>query len=721
MKTAGLLKLLNQYKWLLILVPLATLIITYFLVQNLPNKYKSNVQISTGLLDPTKKIISNETVDFFKISQQFNSIIEKMKMKKTINMLSYNLIIHDLEFPQKKFKKYSKKIDSLNQSNKATIITLYKQKLAEKSLLTLNDDNGGFKLYSIIESMGYGEEDLRKELDVSHKENSDLIDIEYVSENPNLSAYVVNTLASEFISNYTADVNNNETNSNELLDSLVKSKKAIMDEKTGKLSSFKRANGVLNLSDQAASVNAQIIKYEAQKADALSKIDQDQAALNTVVSKLRSGDTEAAGNGRASNRELVTLTNQLQIVNSNLVNGINTVSNRKKADSLTRLLNEKRNQNSNDNIIDPRVSKQSLATLKNNLDISLAQEKGSLRSIDAELLHLKAQFSSMVPYDADIQNYQNAADLALKDYTTSVDAYNNSKNSQNVSGFHLNVEQIGLPGNAEPSKRSIYLIASGIGSFLLCMGFLMTVNSLDHSITSLPQLEKATQSKAIGGLNKIRSKERNLREIWNDKSQNDNYMLYRDLLRSLRFEVRNKMDEGEKKILGITSLTSGDGKTFIAHSLAYAFAMTRKKVLLIADHLPVVNSESKELAVSQNFDTFLIKKEIVTEDLITVLNKSTVRNSLLETQSITNLQAGFDKLRSQFDIIIIDINELHDINIAKEWLLFTDMNVSVFECGKSVGANDIELINYIKDKPGFIGWILNKMPVKNENNSKAVA
>src|SRR5437879_3137908 len=137
MEIKELLKLINRYKWLLILVPLVSVTVTYFLVQNLPKQYKSNVEISTGLLDPTKRVISNETIDFFKVSQQFNGIIEKLNMKKTINILSYYLIIHDLEQPKNRFKVYCKKIDSLNQEQRQELANLYKNKLTSQSLLTL--------------------------------------------------------------------------------------------------------------------------------------------------------------------------------------------------------------------------------------------------------------------------------------------------------------------------------------------------------------------------------------------------------------------------------------------------------------------------------------------------------------------------------------------------------------------------------------------------------
>lgn len=702
------LKLINRYKWLLILVPVATVTVTYFLVQNLPKQYKSNVEISTGLLDPSKKVISDETVDFFKVSQQINSIIEKLQMKKSINMLSYNLILHDLEQPRKRFKKYSDKVDSLNYDQRKEVIALYKDKLASKSLLTLSDDTGKYKLYSIIESMGYGEDALRKKLDVSHADNSDFITIEYTSEDPDLSAYVVNTLASGFIADYMSDVNTNENTSIDLLDSLVKRKEAVMNQKNAELSAFKRSNGVLNLSEQASSVDAQITKYEGQKADLLLQIDQDQAALAVINNKLRGGDPDIAGSSRADNLELISIRNQLQTASNNYIDQP-TAANRKKVDSLTTLLNNKRNQNSNENVVNPLLSKQNLLAQKNTLDVSLATAKGSFKQIDAELTALRAKFNSMVPYDADIQNKERDAELATKDYTTSLDSYNASKTNQNVSGFHLQIDQIGLPGNPEPSKRMIYLAGAGFGSFALSMGFLLVLFALDNSINNLRQLERATKSKTIGALNKINGAERHIRDIWNDKSGNENIEIFRDLLRALRFEIRSKMDADNKKILGITSLVSGEGKTFIAYGLAYAFAMTGKKILLITDVLPVVKPGSKELANSQDFEVFLVKKEIRTEDLITILNKSMVQSSLLETQSVKNLQTGFEVLKKEFDMIIIDINSLHNMNIAKEWLLFTEMNIAVFASGRTLDENDLALVNYIKNKPDFIGWIMNKM------------
>lgn len=701
------LKIVYKYKWVLILVPIIAVIITYFLVQNLPKQYSSEVQISTGLLDPSKKVITTENTDFFQISQQFNNIIEKFKMKRNINILSYNLMLHDLENPAKRFRKYSEKIDSLKKSDKQEVINLFKEKLITKSTLTLADNKGKYKLYDLAESMGYGEDALRKKIDISHVDNSDYINIEYVSENPDLSAYVVNTFASDFITNYTGEVSVNQNNSMGLLDSVLKQKEALMNKKNNDLAAFKRSKGVLNLSEQSATVYGQITNYEAQRTELIRTIQSTQGALSVIKSKLSGSDPIINGSSRADNREIVRLKKEREIATSNLVDNGFRLSDQKKIDSLTKIIQARSNQNDDENVVDPRASKQSLVAQRTALDLQLQQAKSSISTIDQQLSVLRARYNSMVPYDADIQNYQREADLANKEYMTTLDQFHQNEAGR-ISGLQLKIEQIGLPGNPEPSKKIIYLAGSGFGSFFLCLGFVALLFFLDNRIVTSRQLALATKSNTIGVLNKIESNERSIREIWNDKSENINYEIYRDMLRSLRFEVDTLMAADNSKILGVTSLVAGEGKTFTAYSLAYAFAMTGKKILLIADEAPVVKSESKALAVSQNFQTFLIKKEIHTEDLITIMNKNTARNSLLEMQSIKSLQAGFDILREQFDLIIIDVNSLHDINIAKEWLLFTEKNIAVFEYGKELKDTDKEFVDYIKKVPGFLGWVLNK-------------
>jgi uncharacterized protein involved in exopolysaccharide biosynthesis/Mrp family chromosome partitioning ATPase len=701
------LRLVNRYKWLLIIVPVLAITITYFLVQKLPKQYSSEVRISTGLLDPSKKLISAETTDFFKISQQFSNIIEKLKAKKITDLLSYNLMIHDLQRPNESFRSYSSQLDSLSQEQRAELLNDIKARLAKKTILTAADNKGKYRLYDLVASMRYSEGDLTEDIEVSHVENSDFIDIRFVSENPDLSAFVVNTLASEFILNYSSDINANQNVSLAMLDSLMKRKEMVMNEKNAALSNFKRTKGVLNLDEQSATVYSQISQYEVQRAQALREIQSNQGAISIIEGKLRGNDPFVKGSSRNDNQEIIRLKRQLEVANASFIDNNFNAKDQRKIDSLTRIISEKSARNIDENVLDPRTSKQSLVQQKLALEIALQQARSSISTLDNQLAILRARYRSMVPYDADIQNYEREAELATKDYTAALDSYNTNRTVQKM-GLQLEIEQFGLPGNPEKSKDVLYIAGAGFSSLTLCFAFLFILFLADSSIVTVSQLELATKSKSLGVINFIEGSERSIRDIWADKSGNSNYETFKDLLRSLRFEIGGKMDADGSKILGITSLVSGEGKTFISYSLAYAFAMTGKKILLIADDQLVVKSDSKQLSTSQNFQKFLIKKEVHVEDLITVMNKNTEKDSLLEIQNINNLKSGFDVLRKEFDLILIDINSLSDVNITKEWLLFTEQTICVYESGRSLTEGDRKYIDYIKKHPGFIGWVLNK-------------
>ncbi|MBB6498093.1 uncharacterized protein involved in exopolysaccharide biosynthesis [Pedobacter cryoconitis] len=685
------------------------------MVKNLPKQYNSQAQISTGLVDQSKQLSANQNMDYFKTSQQFSNIIEKLKMKKIMSILSYNLMLHDLENPKNPFKKYSEKVEALTPAKRTELIAQLQERLIKKETLALSD-KGNNELYDLVASMGYDEETINKNLTVNRTDGSDFINVSYISANPALSAFLVNTLTTEFIQNYGQDVNFNQNNSLALLDSLLKKKEAVMNAKNAALKNFKMANGVLNLDKQSEIAYSQISQNEDRKAQALRDIQANQGAIASIEAKLRGKDAYTGGNVVSDNRDIVDIKNQLKVANDRYIDGNFKVGDKKSIDSLNRILSAKTLRNSDNNIVDPTVNKQNLIQQRSALDVSMNQAKSSIASIDKELAQLKSKYNTMVPFDAGIQNYERDADLATKDYMDALNRYNQTRTEQNI-GLKLNIAQVGLIGTPEPSKRLIYIALSGISSFSICFMAVVALFFLDNTINNSKQMISATNMPVLGNLSYVNIQGKSLKSIWND-AETPNFIAFKNLLRSLRLELTNKLDADESQILGVTSLASGEGKSFIASSLAHAFAMTGKKVLLIGGETQRIESaNTKELAIRDNFETFLIKREIQTQDLITVLNKNNDNTSLLEIQSSKNLRAGFDVLRKEFDLIIIDINSLRDINVAKEWLMFTEKNIAVFEVGKALSDTDKDLLVYLREQPGFIGWVLNKIKLNGESKS----
>src|SRR5471030_426780 len=268
----ALLRHINKYKWFIIIIPIITVVITRYMVKDLPKQFVSTALIATGVADQSKQVSAVQSLDFFKTGQEFTNIIEKIKLKKVVSMLSYSLIIHDLECPRgSRFKKYSKTLDSLSADQKQEVLVQFKEKLAKRETLAPADDQM-VKLYQIVASMGYDDDYLNKSLQVTHADGSDFISVTYTSNKPQLSAFVVNTLCRQFIANYNEDIESNQNSNLALLDSLLKRKELVKDQKTDSLRKFISASGVLNLDKQSETAYADLSAAHARKDVAVRKI-----------------------------------------------------------------------------------------------------------------------------------------------------------------------------------------------------------------------------------------------------------------------------------------------------------------------------------------------------------------------------------------------------------------------------------------------------------------
>ncbi|RZJ99378.1 MAG: lipopolysaccharide biosynthesis protein, partial [Flavobacterium sp.] len=188
---------------------------------------------------------------------------------------------------------------------------------------------------------------------------------------------------------------------------------------------------------------------------------------------------------------------------------------------------------------DPNVSKQSLIQQRNAMEVAVSLAQNSLKSIDGELNQLKAKYSTMVPFDAGVQNFERDADLATKEYMDALGRYNQSNTEKSI-GLKLQIAQIGLPGPAEPSKKIIYMGLSGVSSIALCFLIVLGAFFTDKTVNNLEQLNSLKIGTVIGNLNFINADDKDARVIW-ENNDNPDYIIFKDLMRSLRFEITDKL------------------------------------------------------------------------------------------------------------------------------------------------------------------------------------
>src|SRR5215211_4605482 len=236
-------RILMKRKWIIISATLIAAAVAYFLTLNQPNKFRSTAQVATGYTtyDPVRL---NENADNFQQETKFNNAVVTFKSPAVVNLLSYQLILHDLRQPP------------------FAVLTEEEKKKAFQN--TLKDN-----------------------LDVGRYQRSDFLNISYVSTEPALSAFVVNTAYDQFIRYYGTNRGKTISQSVDTLKKIMDKKKQILDEKnrilqqagigSSELSSNGNLSIISNLENQLTSEKSKLATLQSD----LRKVNQRLANLNT--------------------------------------------------------------------------------------------------------------------------------------------------------------------------------------------------------------------------------------------------------------------------------------------------------------------------------------------------------------------------------------------------------------------------------------------------------
>ncbi|MFD1630600.1 exopolysaccharide transport family protein [Pseudopedobacter beijingensis] len=706
-------RLLKKYRYTLVIIPVVTIIITFFLVRNLSDSYISQAQISTGIVDETQRttyLSNSDSQKAVQVNQEFSNLIEIMKMKKIIDQVSYTLIIHDLT-QEKPFREKSNKIKDLSPEELKSVIRTFKLKHGKTEGLNLFDKKQ-IELYDILRSMKYDSESLRGHLKVYRQGDSDFINIEFDSESPELSAFIVNNLSNEFIEYYTLLVKSNQKNATTFLGKLVNDKRDAMNKKIDSLRNYKIRNRVLNLQEQSSQLYAQILIYTDRIQQVKEGIASKSGALNEIDRKFSPKERSYLESTLTRvNQSIINTKQNLKSLHDLYVESGFEPKYESSIDSLRSILSGQINRYTDQYIYNPLVAKQDLIQQKLNLDIQLDMLRYSLGLIERQLDYLNNQFDKLVPHEAEVQSLERDVDVASREYLAILEKYNQSSMEYGLS-IKLKLVQTAMPGLPQPSKKMLLVILSGIISFVFCLFVIFVLYYIDNAIKSPKILANKTESSVIGYVNALKASIIDLREIWTKTNLNKDESDFKNHLRSIRFELDKEMDD---KTIVISSINDGEGKTLVALNLAFAWNMTNKKVLLIDSNFghPDITQTVQPVASLEDYFSGKVGTEVFDNQPLQIMGNSGHDTSLLEIASAAAIKAKMEKLRSIFDVIVIETVSLTKLNQATEWLLFSNSIVGVFEADKNISESKKQYTDYLNGLGGqFKGWILNKLPVE---------
>src|SRR5690242_8307294 len=91
------LRTLYERKFLLLISTIVAAAVAYFLTTNEKKYYRSTAQVSTGFTVSDEIQVGKSDFSFYEADTKFNNAIVTCTSPSVISLVSYNLILHDLE------------------------------------------------------------------------------------------------------------------------------------------------------------------------------------------------------------------------------------------------------------------------------------------------------------------------------------------------------------------------------------------------------------------------------------------------------------------------------------------------------------------------------------------------------------------------------------------------------------------------------------------------
>lgn len=721
---------LMRKKWIIIFSTIVGLAAGVAFAMTIKKTYTSLAQYSTGFTMGQKvKIKSEESLNIFEIDFQFRNVIETFKSPTVLGMVGYNLLMHDLDSPNpfRVLTPEQKAMPFATAISKERTKAILQAKIVSLELLSSHIPEEK-KVNDLLWLYGYTQDALISNILIERAMGTDYLNIWFKSENPELSAYVVNNAGIEFERFFSKIYSTRTVESVGKLDSLAGQKKRELDDKTKIYEQFRNKLGSADISGVSVAA-MDVVK------DATTRYTDEVAKLNNLREQLQSVETQLAALGTGSTSTTSTNNNtellRLQNENKDLASQLAT-----KGGTDAAIQNQIDANNRRILSLTPSTSGANRNAKTQERRDELNRQRFDLQAqMNASESNVKLYRGKMNEYEG-IANSGGGSQVLASAYESEIKMITNEyeylksrlQASQDVNvAPEINFKKtlVGQPPvRPDPSKHTLIVGAAGVAMLFLSTFLIILLDLLDSSLKTPSVFMRNTRLKLLSTINKVDLKKKEVASYFdmaNDPDRKDNESIFLENLRKLRYEI----ETSGKKIFLFTSNRPREGKSTIIEALANSLSMSRKKVLMIDSNFsnntltrkfeakPLleqfsVNGERNPLEKLKNITT---STNIPNVDMVGCKEGNYTPSEILPKN---NLLENLRLVGNEYDYVFIEGAALNNHADSKELSNYVQGIVSVFSSKSVIRQTDKESIHFLK-KTGdkYIGAVLNGVEVKN--------
>ena len=720
MELKGFLQVLFNRRWLLLSVVSVAMIATYLIASQAPPRYKARVRIVAGLTNGSNSLFSlgqDGSAERYEVEARFRHLEEMIRSPKVLAMVGYELMRHDLSASSP-----FRNLDDLRQtfSNDEVRVALrnYATKRDSLALLQASDELER-KHLDMMEMLGYDPEALRQGLDVRRVPGTDYIALEYGSEQAELSAFVVNQLAREFIRFYLLTNSRMAENALTNLEELVDERKTILDEKLSTWTRYQQQQS-LSTSSLGLEVLGQMEKLEKAREEAEGQLLAAERRLveaRQAVPNLRGEEPFASA---SSVSEAGLLRSRLLRLNDQYVRtGLQQASLLDSIGAVRQLLINALSAAEQIRMGEEAAEfTEAIAQWKAS-EVDLFIQQTRLTAIAQELRRLGAQAGTVSDPQLASTVYGRDVELARDAYLSAIRRLNDARLGIRADGQDLGavsqMEFAQAPDKPEPSQAFLLAALAGLISLGFALGVLLLLEYLDNSIKLPSRFTNMTGLPLMGSLLRLRSSNLDLVALFHETQKNTQLEAYKQQLRILRHEIM----QADPVTLMVTSTRTGAGKSSLLVSLAYSISLSGKRVLMIDTNLgnaSLTAMTSASPTLQKYLQGQLPMDALVSPsvfDNVDVIGCAVSQASPTEAFPHQPFEQLLVKLSDNYDHILLEGAALNDFVDARELLMYSARILPVFAADAPVEEADKKSIAYLRQfQEKLMGAVLNKVEMR---------
>lgn len=518
----------------------------------------------------------------------------------------------------------------------------------------------------------------QKKLNASLKDkNSDIIQCTIEGEQPEKEGQFLNELIKVYVEGKMNFQNEAQRRSLDFINAQLTGISDSLNSASNKFTDFRSRNKIIDLGAEGSLVMENLKELESEGAKNQMQLDY----FHDLLKYLNNNDIKQMVSPSVVGIEDVSL-NALVLKLGELYNRRQVVSFSAKENNPTLLLIDKemtqvRNQLS-----------ENLRNLITNATRSINSQKDRQESISFQLNKLPQKEQQMI-------NIQRQFDLTNEIYTFLLQKRAETNIALASSLPDVQIIDIARPETATTiglSGKMVLMIGFILGLFLP-LAYILLINFFDDRIHSQEEIENHTLIPILANImhSPIKS---DLSVFENPKSN------IAESFRAFRTNLQFMLTGSVGKIISIHSTNPGEGKSFNSVNLATILALNNKKVLLIGGDLRKPRLHKIfELNYEHGLSTYLIGHDTATEIIfptiiknLSVLPAGPIPPNPAEILSLPEMKILLDKLRTEYDYIIVDNAPVGLVTDGIIISSLSDLNIFILRYGIS-HKHQLEIIN----------------------------